>query len=326
MSQQSDLKIPERRKLNTAPTSLGDKIFFRVASGAANFSIVLVGLILVFLLWQSLPALQSQGIDFIFGSNWDAAAETPVFQIGPMLWGSFLISFLGVILAVPMAIAIAYFIEFMASKAVGRVATTLIDLLAALPSVVLGLWGFAVFTPVAAGWAESLNKAFGWFPLFASDGAGFLASPFIAGWIVAIMIVPIIASISREIFSQIDRDLINAAKGLGGGAYSIFKKVILPTASGGVVGGVLLGLGRALGETVAIFYVLNLVFEINWYEILQQRGGSIASNILARFGEATPAEISALMASGLVLFVMTLIINSIAALIVAKAQPWRKNQ
>ncbi|MEY4992960.1 MAG: hypothetical protein RIS82_82 [Actinomycetota bacterium] len=325
MAQQTELKVPERRKLNTAPTVFGDKVFFRVASAAANFSIVLVGLILAFLVWQSLPALQSQGIDFIFGSNWDSAAEKPVFQIGPMLWGSFLISLLGVSLAVPMAIAIAYFIEFMANKFVGRVVTTLIDLLAALPSVVLGLWGFAVFTPIASGWAESLHQTFGWFPLFASDGQGFLASPFIAGWIVAIMIVPIIASISREIFSQIDRDLINAAKGLGGGEFSIFRRVILPTASGGVVGGVLLGLGRALGETVAIFYVLNLVFEINWYEILQQKGGSIASNILSRFGEAGPAEISALMASGLVLFVLTLFINSIAAVIVAKAQPWRKN-
>jgi len=324
MSENAAPKVPERRKLNTAPTSLGDKIFFRVASGAANFSVILVGLILVFLLWQSIPALQTQGIDFIFGSSWDANAETPVFQIWPMLWGSFLISFLGVTLAVPMAIAIAYFIEFMSPPAVGKIATTLVDLLAALPSVVLGLWGFAVFTPVAAGWAESLNTYFPWFPLFASDGDGFLASPFIAGWIVAIMIVPIIASVSREIFSQIDRDLINAAKGLGGGSFTIFRQVILPTASGGVVGGILLGLGRALGETVAIFYVLNLVFEINWYEILQQRGGSIASNILARFGEAGPAEVSALMASGLVLFVMTLIINTIAAWIVARAQPWRK--
>jgi phosphate transport system permease protein len=324
MSLNTPSKAPERRKLNTSPTSLGDKVFFRIASGAANFSVILVGLILIFLLWQSLPALGTQGFDFIFGSNWDAGAEKPIFQIGPMLWGSFLISFLGVLLAVPMAISIAYFIEFMAPKPIGRVATTLVDLLAALPSVVLGLWGFAVFTPVAAGWAESLHTYFPWFPLFATDGEGFLASPFIAGWIVSIMIVPIIASISREIFSQIDRDLINAAKGLGGGTWTIFRQVILPTSSGGVVGGVLLGLGRALGETVAIFYVLNLVFEINWYEILQQRGGSIASNILARFGEAGPAEVSALMASGLVLFVLTLVINTIAAWIVAKAQPWRK--
>lgn len=321
---QGSSHIPPRRKLVSKPTSLADKIFYRVAASAANFSIALVLLILAFLLWRSMPALQSQGIDFVFGSNWDPTAEKPVFQIWPMLWGSILISALGVLIAVPMAIAVAYFIEFLASKSIAKIATVLIDLLAALPSVVLGLWGFLVFTPVAAGWAELLNKYFGWFPLFVNNSEGFVASPFIAGWIVSIMIVPIIASISREIFSQIDKDLINAAKGLGGSSATIFRKVILPTASGGVVGGVLLGLGRALGETVAIYFVLNLVFDTNWFNILEQRGGSIASHVLSRFGEASEAEVSALMASGLVLFIMTLIINLIAAWIVNKAQPWRK--
>ncbi|MEY4989430.1 MAG: hypothetical protein RI933_1063 [Actinomycetota bacterium] len=321
----SSKAIPARRKLVTKPSSLGDKIFYRVAATAANFSIALVALILVFLVYRSWPALETQGIDFVFGSNWDATAEKPVFQIWPMLWGSFLISALGVLIAVPMAIAVAYFIEFMAARPIAKTATVLIDLLASLPSVVLGLWGFAVFTPIAAGWGELLNQYFGWIPIFENNTEGFVASPFIAGWIVGIMIVPIIASISREIFSQIDKDLINAAKGLGGSSATIFRQVILPTASGGVVGGVLLGLGRALGETVAIFFVLNLVFETNWFSILEQRGGSIASHILARFGEATQAEISALMAAGLVLFVMTLIINVIASWIVNKAQPWRKN-
>jgi phosphate transport system permease protein len=317
--------VPPRRKLVNKPTSLADKIFYRVAASAANFSIALVLLILVFLLWRSMPALQSQGIDFVFGSNWDPTAETPVFQIWPMLWGSILISALGVAIAVPMALAIAYFIEFLASKPIAKFVTVLIDLLAALPSVVLGLWGFAVFTPVASGWGELLNQSFGWFPLFTNNTEGFVGSPFIAGWIVGIMIVPIIASISREIFSQIDKDIINAAKGLGGSSATIFRKVILPTASGGVLGGVLLGLGRALGETVAIFFVLNLVFDTNWFNILEQRGGSIASHILARFGEASEAEINALMAAGLALFIMTLIINVIASWIVNRAQPWRKN-
>ena len=322
---QGSSAIPARRKLVSKPTSMADKIFYRVAATSANFAIALVVLILAFLLWRSMPALQSQGVDFVFGSNWDPTAEKPVFQIWPMLWGSILISALGVLIAVPMAIAVAYFIEFLASKPIAKVATVLIDLLAALPSVVLGLWGFLVFTPVAAGWAELLNKYFGWFPLFINNSEGFVASPFIAGWIVSIMIVPIIASISREIFSQIDKDLINAAKGLGGSAATIFRQVILPTASGGVVGGVLLGLGRALGETVAIYFVLNLVFDTNWFNILEQRGGSIASHVLSRFGEASEAEVSALMASGLVLFIMTLIINILASWIVNRAQPWRKN-
>jgi phosphate transport system permease protein len=138
------------------------------------------------------------------------------------------------------------------------------------------------------------------------------------------MIVPIIASVTREIFSQLDRELINASLALGAGRWSTFRRVILPTSSGGIVGGVLLGLGRALGETVAIYFVLNLVFQVNWYNILEAKGGSVASMILAKFGEAGPAEVSGLMAAGVVWFVVTLLVNSLASYIVAKAQPWRK--
>ncbi|NBW73308.1 MAG: ABC transporter permease subunit, partial [Microbacteriaceae bacterium] len=126
-------------------------------------------------------------------------------------------------------------------------------------------------------------------------------------------------------FSQIDRDLINGALALGGSKLSTFRRVILPTASSGVIGGVLLGLGRALGETVAIFYVLNLTMKINWYKLLESEGGAVASWILARFGEASPAEKQGLMAAGLVLFVITLLVNFLANVIVNRAQPWRKN-
>ena len=121
-----------------------------------------------------------------------------------------------------------------------------------------------------------------------------------------------------------DRDLINACLALGGSKSTSLFQVILPTASGGIVGGVLLGLGRALGETVAIYFVLNLSFDINWGQILENKGGSVASLILSKFGEATPAEIGGLMAAGLVLFVITLLVNWVAAIIVNLAQPWRR--
>jgi phosphate transport system permease protein len=199
-----------------------------------------------------------------------------------------------------------------------------VDLLAALPSVVLGLWGLLVFSPVAASWAELLNQTLGFIPIFQNSGDNFFRSPFIAGWVVAVMIVPIIASVTREIFSQLDRELINAALALGAGRWSTLRRVILPTSSGGIVGGVLLGLGRALGETVAILFVLNLAFETNWFNVLEAKGGSIASMILAKFGEAGPEEVAALMAAGVVLFIVTLLVNSLASYIVAKAQPWRR--
>ena len=314
----------ERRSLRSKPFSKADRVFFKSATWAANSSIVLVSLIFVFLLWRSWPAFESQGIDYIFGSTWDNNPENLVMQIGPMLWGSILVSTIGVVLAVPMAISIAYFIVFMANDRFGKIATVMIDLLAALPSVVLGLWGLLVFSPVAASWAEMLHDGLGFIPIFDNTSGNFLRSPFIAGWVVAVMIVPIIASVTREIFSQLDRDLISASLALGAGRWSTFRRVILPTSGGGIVGGVLLGLGRALGETVAIFFVLNLVFEVNWFNILEDQGGSVASMILSKFGEAGQDEVAGLMAAGVVLFVVALFVNMVASFIVSKAQPWRK--
>lgn len=316
--------LPRRRVLQTKPASRADRLFYGVVTLAANFSLILVALILFFLMLRAWPAFEQQGWGFVFGSTWNSSLEPPVFQLWPMLYGSLLISALGLLLALPMGIAIAYVIEFVATARVGRVITSLIDFLAALPSVVIGLWGLIVFSPVAAHWAELIHQALGFLPVFSNSNGIFLRTPFIAGFVIAVMIVPIIASVSREMFSQIDRDLINGALALGAGKASVFRRVILPTASSGIVGGALLGLGRALGETVAIFFVLNLVFEVNLFEILEPKGGSVASHILSKFGEAGAEELTALMAAGVVLFVMTLIVNTIAAYIVNQAQPWRK--
>ncbi len=316
--------VTARRKLVTKPFSRADKIFYGITKAASGLAVSIVGLILVFLFASSWPALQAQGFDFITGSTWDSSQEPGVFQLGPMIWGSFLIAFNGVFLAVPMAISIAYLIVFMLSNRLAKVATVLIDLLASTPSIVIGLWGFIIFAPVAAHWAELLNRYLGFLPFFKIETENFLGSPFIAGWITAVMIVPIIASVTREIFSQMDRDLINAGLALGGGRASTFFRIILPTSGGGIVGGTLLGFGRALGETVAILFVLNIVFDYNWINVTKPEGGSVASMILSKFGEAGPAEIEALLAAGLVLFVITLLVNWLAAFIVDKAQPWRK--
>jgi phosphate transport system permease protein len=304
-----------------------DKIFFGVSTAAGYSSIVIVSLIIVFLVVRSVPTFEQQSlVDFVFGVQWDASQDPMITRIGPMLYGSLLIAALGVVLAIPMAISIAYFIEFMAPKRIAKVATVLIDFLAAIPSVVIGIWGALALSPIAAGWAEMLHNALGFLPMFGNDEPNFLRSPFIASIVVSVMIVPLISSITREIFSQMDPELIKGSLALGATKESTFRRVILPTASGGIVGGVLLGLGRALGETVAIFFVLNLVYDsFNWFEILEPRGGAIASLILAKFAEASDQEISALMAAGLVLFIVTLIISALASYIVNKAQPWRNN-
>jgi phosphate transport system permease protein len=317
---------PVRRKLVSGPLSRGDKWFFRTTSVAANFAFLLVGLILVFLLTQAWPTLQEQGFNFVFGNTWTAEdGQKVVMQLGPMLWGSLQIAVIGIALATPMAIATSYLIVYILPKPLAKVATTLIDLLAALPSVVIGLWGLFVFTPVGVHWAEIANKLLGWIPLFSvtEDARTLSDSPFIAGWIVAVMIVPIITSVTREIFSQLDDSLVNGALALGGSRFSVLRRVILPTAAPGIIGGILLGMGRAIGETVAILYVLELSFDINWYQILEPHGGAVASWILARFAEASPAEFKGLMAAGLVLFVVTLIVNVIANIIVNRSKAKR---
>lgn len=326
-NQESKSTSLARRKLDFAPKSRGDKWFFRATGFASYFAFVLVALVLIFLLVNAWPAIQDQGINFIIGSNWGAESKHPIMQLGPMLWGSILIGFTGVVLAVPMAIAASYLIVFLLPKWAAKVATTVIDLLAALPSVVIGLWGLYVFMPVGMNWARIANQTLGWIPIFhvKNPDAAFVDSPFIAGWIVAVMIVPIITSVTREIFSQMDDGLINGAVALGGSKLSVFSKVILPTSASGIIGGVLLGLGRALGETVAILYVLQLSFNINFFSLLESRGGAVASWILARFGEATTVEFHGLMAAGLVIFLLTLLVNTLASIIVNRAQPWRKN-
>lgn len=319
---------PSKRDLQLKPYRLADKIFFRVATIAAYSAIVIILLVLFFLLQRAFPTFQEQGvIPFIFEPNWNSSVEPPVFRIGPQIYGTLLIAAIATTLAVPMAISIAYFIVFIAPKPVSKAAVILVDFLAAIPSVVIGLWGLITFGPVGVEWAQLLNQLLGWIPLFAHDAGTFANSPFIASIVLAIMIVPIIASVTREIFSQMDQEVIKASLALGGNMESTLRRVILPTSASGIVGGTLLALGRAMGETVAIYFVLNLVYDrFNWGMILQPEGGNVASLVLSKFGEAGERELSALMAAGVVLFVVTLIVNAIASYIVEKAQPWRRAQ
>lgn len=319
---QTPASAPVRRALRVKPATREDKIFFGVSAAAGYSSLVLIVLILIFLGVQAWPTFVEQGVfEFVFGTGW--SSNDLQYSIGPMLWGSVLVALIGVIIAVPMAISIAYFIQFMASARIAQAATVFVDLLAAIPSVIIGLWGLTVFSQVGAEWGQMINSTLGFIPIFSNEAGSFLGTPFIAGIVIAVMIVPIISSVTREIFSQIDDDLIKASISLGGNRESTFRKVILPVSASGITGGVLLGLGRALGETVAIFFVLNLIYdEFNWANILEPAGGAIASLILAKFGEASPSEVSALLAAGIILFILTLIINSIAAFIVSKAQPW----
>ena len=306
--------------MNTRQVAKGDRAFFAISTAAAMFTMFLVLAVLIFLSIKSWSTFTQQGLAFVTGSTWDNTTEQGTFQIWPMLVGTIVVSILGLIIAVPASIAVAFFIEFMAPQRVSRVATSLIDLLAALPSVVVGIWGIFVLSPVAATWSASLSSTLSFIPFFRNEFSNAEGAPFIAAWTIAVMIIPIITSVSREVMGRVDKDLISAATALGSTSFSNMRRIVIPTAKSGILGGILLGLGRALGETVAIFFVLNLVFEVNFFNILEPKGGNVASLIIAKFGEATPEELNALMAAGVVLFVMTLVVNMIATSIVQRSE------
>jgi phosphate transport system permease protein len=239
------------------------------------------------------------------------------FGLGAMLIGTFLAAFIAVIVGVPIAVLSALYLTFYARGSVKKVLISLIDLMAAFPSLLFGFWGFIVLMSSAEYWAKLINKYLGFIPIFDVPAPIFERSPFIAGLVLAIMIIPIVTAISREIFDQTPLDRVQAAYALGASKLAMIRAVVIPYGRGGVVGGAMLGLGRAMGETVAVYTVLNVVYQINW-QVLFGAGGNVASLILLKFGEAGPEEVNALMAAGLVLFLLTLTVNAISDVLINK--------
>jgi phosphate transport system permease protein len=305
--------IPPSRQLTTKPR-FSDKVFRFIVTGGGFTSLIILGLIALFLLLE--------GFRFVTGFEWESGdPENGIparYGIGSMLIGTLVVSFIGLVIALPLAVGTALFLTYYAPERLKRGLTIVVDLMASIPSVIYGIWGFVVLMPHAIYWAKLLHKYFDFLPFFDMPAPVFERSPFIAGIVVGIMIVPIIAAISREVFSQVPIDRIQAAYALGATKWTMIRSVVLPFGVSGIAGGAMLGLGRAMGETIAIYLVLNIYFIPN-YDILFSAGGNVASLIVARFGEAGEAELRALMAAGLVLFVVTLLVNFLSDLIVKRA-------
>lgn len=284
-------------------------------------SLAILGLIALFLSLKGIHILQEEKFGFITGSQWEVIADEngnitqTTLGIGAMLVGTFICALIAILVGVPVAVLSALYLTFYAKGAVKKFLISLIDLMAAFPSLLYGFWGFFVFMASAEYWAKLLNKYLGFIPFFHVPAPIFERSPFIAGLVLAIMIIPIVTSISREIFDQTPLDRIQAAYALGASKLAMIRAVVIPYGRGGVVGGAMLGLGRAMGETVAVYTVLNIVYQINW-QVLFGAGGNVASLILLKFGEAGPYEVDALMAAGLILFILTLFVNGLADLLI----------
>jgi phosphate transport system permease protein len=312
--------IPQPREISTEPRR-SDKVFRGVVTSGGLSSLVVLGLIALFLAYRGYEVLREEGLGFITNADWSITLDESAnvvesnFGLSAMLVGTILCSIVAVVIAVPISVFSALYLNFYAPAWLKRILVAVIDMMAAFPSILFGIWGFLVLMPSVEYWAKLINKYLGWIPLFEVEPYFFTRSPFVAGVVLAIMIIPIITSVSREIFAQAPLDRIQAAFALGATRWAMIKAVVIPHGRSGVVGGAMLGLGRAMGETVAVYTVLNIVFQINWH-VLLGAGGNVASLIILKFGEASEYEIKALMAAGLVLFLLTLIVNAIANVIV----------
>ena len=318
----------EARELATR-RGIGDRIFFRGAGASGFVVLAIMGAVGLFLTWEALQALGASGFSFITTSEWLPDASGSGFGIAAVLPFTILIAFIAVAVATPIAIGTALFITEVAPTWLRSSLISMVDLMAAVPSVVYGLWGAFLLQNQVVGLSRWFNTWFGWFPLFSVSGADpnsplssatvYTASSFIAGIVVAMMVMPIQCSVMREVFSQVPIGEREGAFALGSTRWGMISVVSLPFGRGGMIGGTMLGLGRALGETIAVVLIISPRFDFTIHA-LEAGSNSVSALIATRYSEASDFELSALMAAGLALFAITLVVNFIASYFVARSR------
>jgi phosphate transport system permease protein len=299
--------------LPTRSTSTGDRIFAGLCRGAGILVLVLLGAIIIELFIGGLPAFRAFGLGFVWGENWDPVAE----EFGAIvpIYGTVVTSVLALALAVPVAFGIAYFLTEIAPLAVRQPIGTAIELLAAVPSIIYGMWGFFVIVPAMARHVQPLViDSIGEWPLIGWLFAGppFGTGIFTAALILAIMVIPFIAATMRDVFRTVPPMFKESAYGLGCTQWEVMWNIVIPYTRKSVVGGIMLGLGRALGETMAVTFVIGNANRIS--TSLFGPGNTIASLVALEFGEAEAGslKLSALLALGFILFVLSFIVLAIS--------------
>jgi phosphate transport system permease protein len=309
-----------------ARPSAGDRIF-RAAVRVSGWSVfVITGLILVFLILRAAKAFSFMGFRFLTTQSWYPYSPRD-FGIAAILPLGALIAIIAMVIAVPAGIAIALYISEYSPLRLRGPLVALIDLMAAIPSIIFGIWGLYFLEPRMIGFDSWLGRHLGFIPVFgfrlnSSVQSSYVGSTFIAGVVVSLMVIPIVTSLSRQVFSQAPVGEREAAYALGATRWGMVRTVVLPFGRGGVIGACMLGLGRALGETIAVTLIVSAVFHFN-YHVIESGGNSIASTIANEYGsfpEAGSMGLSALMAAGLVLFGMTLIVNTIGAIVIGRSR------
>lgn len=314
------------RKISRKATG-GDAVFAHTARAIGASVLVITGGVGIFLGYQALPTLKHYGFDFFTETQWQPEAD--VLGIAAVLVGTLSVGLVAMTIAFPLALATALFISEYAPAKIKPTLVSMVDLMAAVPSVIYGLWGALLIMPHAADLAIWMDRNFGWIPIFDVHGgdpnaptpalARYGFSAFCAGIAVAMMVMPMACAVMRQVFSQTPPGEKEAALALGATKWGMIRAVVLPFGRGGIIGGSMLGLGRALGETIAVVLILSPAFEIK-PRVLEAGGSTVSSLIAGRFGDANSTQLSALLAAGLVLFLITLGINTLAAIIVNRSR------
>jgi len=298
---------------------LGDRLFGGAARGAGILVVAMVSLVGVFLLSQAIPALLKDQANFLTTNEWTVAGDHPRFGITEMLWTTVVSSVIAMALAVPVGVAVALFITQCAPRWLSRPAATLVDLLAAVPSIVFGLWGLIVFRPVVAPLEGFFSARLGWFPLFAKTGLSG-GTIFFIGIVLSIMVLPIVTALSREVFDQTPTTHKEAALALGATRWEMIRTAVLPFGRPGVISAAMLALGRALGETIAVTFIVSTLPQGRaWTWSLFNGGETFASRIANNAAEFdSPQKTGAFIAAGLVLFILTFIVNAMARIVIER--------
>ncbi|MEO7197658.1 MAG: phosphate ABC transporter permease subunit PstC [Solirubrobacterales bacterium] len=281
---------------------MGDRIFSSAAAAAGVMILAVLAGVAIFLLIEALPAIGASAADLPEG-------KSLIDYIAPLAFGTVLAATIAVVIAVPLAVAVALFISHVAPRRLAQPLSYVVDLLAAIPSIVYGLWGIFVLGPAAVGVMQWLADHLGFIPLFEGPASVTGRTMFVAGIVLAVMILPIISAITREVFTQTPRKLQEAALALGATRWEMIKMTVLPFGKSAIISGSMLGLGRALGETMAVAIILSGSAGVTFNLISSGNPSTIASNIALKFPESSGLDVNALIASGLVLFAITFVVN-----------------
>lgn len=304
---------PEDSPSKKVHRRFGDRAFSGLATAAGVTILAVLAGVAAFLISEALPAFTAPAADLPGG-------ESLTKYIWPLVFGTLISATIAFVLAVPAAVAVALFTSHLAPRPLAMTISYLTDLLAAIPSIIYGIWGIAVLGPAMVPITEWLEQNLGFIPLFAGPASTTGRTMLVAGMVLALMILPIITAVAREVFQQTPKGLQESSLALGATRWEMLRMVVLPFGRSAVVAGSMLGLGRALGETMAVTIILSVSGVVSFNLISSENPSTIAANIALQFPESSGVAVNVLIATGLVLFAITLAVNMAARAVISRRE------